>query len=487
MSDIVVIGAGPAGVAAAVTAARAGVKVTLVEEAERAGGAYYRQPPPELDHHHFPPTIAENLQKGRELIEGLNHPLIDLRFGTLVWNATSQRVLSLYSPDEGPYQIKAKKLIVATGATERVMPFPGWTIPGVMTVGGAQLMVKGQGVLPGKRLVLAGTGPLLPLAAVQLLEAGAEIAAVVELQTRRDFLALAPKFWGYWDKIGQGIESQRRLREAGVPIRYGQAVVQALGETEVEGALIAKMDGDGRPVPGSEKTLDVDTICINFGFVPAIEITRLTECEHYFDVDFGCYAAVTDDRMETSQPGIFAVGETRGVGGVEVALLEGQLAGMEAARELGGISTEGVDANKQVDLRREWERARGVSSALAKAFAIKPGLFELVTDQVPICRCEEVTAGEVREGICAGATQLNDLKSWTRVGMGNCQARICEPILTQFVAHATGLDPEAVGKFTTRPPVKPLPMRVVGEPIRRITELLWEDHATQYGYVRIRK
>jgi D-hydroxyproline dehydrogenase subunit alpha len=495
VSEVVVVGAGPAGVAAAVAAAEAGARVTLVEEQSRPGGQYFKQPVGNGDGRDCPPALATNIRQGRELLAGLDRPNIELRCHTLVWDVSPDRTLRLYTlpgasggkdnlqassfnVDSPSQELYAKRLIIAAGAYERVMPFPGWTLPGVMTVGAAQLLLKGQGLLAGRRLLLAGTGPLLPLAGVQLLQAGAEIAAVVELQAARQLLSRASHFWGHWDKVGQALSHRRQLKKAGVPLKVGYAVIRALGEQEVNGAIIARVDGTGRPLPGTEEQLDVDTICLNFGFIPATELARLAGCRQRFDAHFGCLATDTDEQMETSRPGIFAVGEVRGIGGVEVALLEGAMAGATAARQLGYAVAESTAAQ-----RDEWRRARAVVAALGSTFSLKPGLCSLAADDVVVCRCEEVTAGAIRAAVRAGATRLNDLKAWTRLGMGRCQGRICGPIAAQIVAQEAGIPVAAAGDFSARPPLKPLPLgAIAGSPPPETLE--WEDHVTQYGQLR---
>lgn len=511
MSEIVVVGAGPAGVAAAVTAAQAGAEVTLIEEQSRPGGQYFKQPMASANGQHFPPSLAANIRQGRKLLAGLDRPNIQLRCSTLVWDVTPERTLRLYTlpgagqsgrSEETPQargvvassdnlqpsivnvpllsqELQAQRLIIAAGAYERVMPFPGWTLPGVMTVGGAQLLLKGQGLLAGRRLLLAGTGPLLQLAGLQLLEAGAEIAAIVELQGRRHVLVQAPKFWRHWDKVSQGLAHRRQLSKAGVPIKYGYAVTRALGEHQVSGAIIAKVDGSGRPLPGTEESVAVDTICLNFGFIPATGLTRLAGCQQHFDAGYGCLATQTNDQMETSRPGIFAVGEVRGIGGVDVALLEGAIAGATAARQLGHQVPPAT-----IEQHNEWLRARAVVAGLGATFTVKPGLCALATGEVMVCRCEEVTAGAVRTAVRAGATHLNDLKAWTRVGMGRCQGRICGPIVAQIVAQEANVPLASVGDFTARPPLKPLPLGVIAAAAGQGAAPEWEDHVTQYGYVR---
>jgi D-hydroxyproline dehydrogenase subunit alpha len=485
VSEIVVVGAGPAGVAAAVTAAGAGAQVMLIEEQSRPGGQYFKQPAAALNGQQFPPDLAANIQKGRELLAGLDQPNIQLRCNTLAWDVTADRTLRLYTlpstarrSPSSVEELQAKRLIIAAGAYERVMPFPGWTLPGVMTVGGAQLLLKGQGLLAGRRLLLAGTGPLLQLAGVQLLAAGAQIVAIVELQSRRHFLSRATQFWGHWDKVNQALDQGWQLRQAKVPIKYGSVVVEALGEQQVNGAIISRVDGNGRPLPGTEEQVAVDTICLNFGFIPSTGLARLAGCRQRYDPHYGCLATQTNDEMETSQPGIFAVGEVRGIGGVDVALLEGCLAGATAARQLGYPVAETT-----LEQQNRWRGAREIAETMAAMFALKPGLCNLIRDEVVVCRCEEVTAGTIRAAVRAGATQLNDLKAWTRAGMGRCQGRVCGPIIGQIVAQAANLPLAAVGDFTARPPLKPLPLgAIAGPPPGEALE--WEDHATRYGYLR---
>ncbi|OQY99895.1 MAG: hypothetical protein B6D41_00550 [Chloroflexi bacterium UTCFX4] len=479
-TEIAVIGAGPAGIAAAVTAANAGARVLLLDENPRPGGQYYKQPPSSFHANDVASSLSENIQHGRELIAGLNNPKITVCANTLVWNITADGILDLYAP-EGATRVQAKRIILASGAYERVVPFAGWTLPGVMTVGAAQLMLKGQGLLVGQKILLCGTGPLLQLAAVQLLDAGADIAALVELHSRTEFFGGGLKLFGQWGKIGQGMAQQKKLLDAGVPMKYGCVVTRAVGETETRGAVIVKVDGNGRPIAGSEETIAADTICMNYGFVPATELARLAGCEQFFDTHFDAFATKTNDDLETTARGIFAAGEVRGIGGVEVALLEGKIAGAAAARQFGyAASSNGHDVLK------EWQKARAAFDSLSSMFAVKRGVYESIADDVLVCRCEEIRAGEIRDAARAGAQNLNALKAWNRCGMGRCQGRICGPIAAQLIASETGTSVESVGAFTARIPVKPVPLGVVGasaEP--HATGTAMEDHVG-YGAARVK-
>jgi len=493
-TEIAVIGAGPAGVAAAVAAAEAGARVLLIDENPRPGGQYYKQPPALFNANRAASSLSENIQHGRELIAGLNNSKITVCSNTLVWNITPDRVLDLYAPEGGSRvlanssRLQAKRVIIASGAYERLVPFEGWTLPGVTTVGAAQLLLKGQGLLVGQKILLCGTGPLLQLAAAQLLDAGAQIAAVVELHSRTEFFGGGLKLFGQWGKLGQGMAQQKRWLDAGVQMKYGCVVVRAVGDSEIAGAVIAKVDGNGRPIAGSEETIGADTICMNYGFVPATELARLAGCEQFFDSHFDAFATKTNDDLETSAPGIFAAGEVRGIGGVEVALLEGKIAGAAAARQLGYVaSSNGHDpSTSSGQALREWQKARAAFDSLSGMFAVKPGLFANIPDDVLVCRCEEISAGEIRDATRAGAQNLNALKAWNRCGMGRCQGRICGPIAAQLIAQETSASVESVGAFTARFPVKPVPLGVVGasaEP--HPTGTAMEDHVG-YGAARVK-
>lgn len=475
-TEIAIIGAGPGGAAAAIAAAEAGAHVTLIEEQPRAGGQYYKQLSPALNPNQLPPSLAETAQRGRELLSRLDHPKIQVMSRTLVWSITPERALELYTPDGGS-RLQARKVIVASGAYERIVPFENWTLPGVTTVGAAQLMLKGQGLALGENILIAGTGPLLQLAAAQLVEAGVRVAAIVELKQRGEFLASGSKLFGQWKKIGQGVMNQTRLARAGVPIKYGYAVRRAIGANQAEGAVIARVDSLGKWIPNSEEEIAADTVCLNFGFVPATELTRLAGCEQRYDQNFGGWATVTNQDLETSVRGIFAVGEVRGIGGMETSLLEGRIAGMTAAGQLGYSSKPNGH-----DLHKEWKAQRAQSEALGALFSVKSGLFASIADETLVCRCEEISAGEIRAAARAGATQLNHLKTWNRCGMGRCQGRTCGPVAAQIIAAETGVSVEAAGMFTSRAPIKPVPLGVVGVVEgERPTGTAMEDHV---GYGR---
>ncbi len=457
-TELAVVGAGPAGLAAAVTAARAGVHVTLVDEYPRPGGQYLKGTSP-------PVTATE--KQGRALLRNLAELDVELRTETLVWGIEGLR-LALHAP-HGLDWLEARTLVLATGARELVIPFPGWTLPGVMTLGAAQILAKEHGIPPGRRVLLAGSGPLLLPVANELVRLGADVVAVLEASHLGQWFRHAPAAWGNWDRLRDGWHYLSHLYWARVPYRPGRTVIRALGSSpvpakegaekggELQAAVVARLDRRGRPVPGSEETVDVDALCLGFGFLPNVELAQLAGCAHEFDAARGGWVPRVDERMETTVPDLFVAGETAGVGGASAAMMEGRIAGLTVARRLGYIS-ESELARELARLAKCYRRLRRFGAMLNTLFAPRPGLDAIIADETPICRCEEVSAGEVRAAVARGVVELDALKTWTRVGQGACQGRTCGPVLARLIAGETGRSGAEVGVFHVRPPLKPVPL-----------------------------
>jgi NADPH-dependent 2,4-dienoyl-CoA reductase/sulfur reductase-like enzyme len=511
--ELAVVGAGPAGLAAAIAAARAGVQVTLLDEYPRPGGQYLKAEYPRstrrvmksgAPHPDTPPPTFATERRARALLHDLLALDVDLRTETLVWgvaecpagNGKGEGLrLALHSP-RGLDWLEARAVVVATGARELVIPFPGWTLPGVMTLGAAQILAKEHKVPPGRRVLLAGSGPLLLPVANELIWLGAEVIAVLEATHPGEWLRHGPTVWGHWhmwDRLHEGWHYLRSLRRARVPYHFGRTVIQALGSPpagrgglgrggELEAAVIARLDRQGWPIPGSEETVAADTLCLGFGFLPNIELTQLAGCVHEFDPTRGGWVPQVDERLESSRRGLFVAGETAGVGGAEAALVEGRVAGLAAAQRLGYIG-EGDLAHELAALAGSLRRLRRFGEMLNTLFIPRPGLDAITTDDTLICRCEEVSAGEVRAAVRRGAIELDALKVWTRVGQGPCQGRTCGPLLARLIAseigqpvlpargppvprrqvqaghpHGTGRLAKDTGFFHVRPPLKPVPL-----------------------------
>ncbi|WP_280665446.1 NAD(P)/FAD-dependent oxidoreductase [Kitasatospora sp. MAP12-44] len=426
--DLAVIGAGPAGLAGVVAAADRGLRCVLLDAGARAGGQYYRHPAPELGaarpdrlHHHWSvftglaERLAEHVAAGR-IVHLVHHH---------VWTAEAGAEWRLHAAtgadSSGSAVIGARAVLLATGAYERQLPFPGWTLPGVVTAGGAQAMLKAGLVLPGRRVVVAGSGPLLLAAAVSLAAAGAEVPAVLEAG---DYLGYARRpgvLGAVPGKLVEGAVHGAALARHGVRLHRSSAVVEAHGTDRVTGVTVARLDARWRPVPGTERRIACDALAVGHGLVPQIELaTELGAATR--TVPDGTVALRVDRRQRTSLPGLWAAGETCGVGGAELAIAEGEL----AARAIAGAAP-----SRSLLSRRR--RLREFAELMAAAH--RPGLdwSAWLRPETEVCRCEEVPVAAVREALDElGASDARTVKLLTRAGMGWCQGRMCGPAVAEL-------------------------------------------------------
>ena len=458
--ELAIIGAGPAGICAAIEAAKSDVSVTVIDENLKPGGQIYRRITDA-----FAVTDENRLGKdyiqGTKLIRELEHysPKIELIEDAPIWGIFADREVAFLSKGKNE-ELKPQKLIIAEGAYDRPMPFPGWTLPGVFTAGGALRMVKIERVLPGKRILLAGTGPLQLVLATQLVQAGAEVVSVLEAASSTGVWKYLPQFWGQWGLIKDGLHYLWELRRGKIPYLTSHAIIQARGEQEVNEAVYARVDRDGKPIPGTEKTVEVDTICTGYGLIPSTRLSRLCGCEHKYKPCVGGWVPCHDENMETSLPGVFVAGDGAGIAGALVAIEEGRLAAIKASQQLGYITQEEAK-HRSLPIFKKLRGLRRFELALNEIFLIRRGLFTRITDDTIICRCEEITAGEIRQIIADGAIGKQEIKRLTRAGMGSCQGRMCESTIAEMISIETKRPVEEMGWFSPRPPVKPLPLRIL--------------------------
>lgn len=454
-TELAVIGAGPGGLSAAITAAQAGAQVTLLEEYHQPGGQFLRG----AHREDVVPAKSKTEVLSRNLLEHLSSQDIEVRTGTLVWGIEGLR-LALHS-GRGTEWLAAKKIIIATGARELVMPFPGWTLPGVMTLGAAQILVKEHDVLPGKRILMAGSGPLLLATASALSIYDVSIHGILEATHPLSWMKYNLTVLGNLDRLGEGWHYAKSLFQKKISYRFGYAVIRAEGTDKLTGVTIARLNRHGKPIPGSEQHISLDTLCVGFGFVPNTELTQLAGCIHEYLPERGGWVPLTDETFQTSVSGVYAVGETAGVGGAKAAILQGQIAGLAVALELKRLNKEEF-ARRYIPLNRHLQPLKRFGSMLNTLFRPPPALKTIITDETVICRCEQVRAGEIRQAIRRGAKTLSDLKNWLSVGQGHCQGRTCGPLLAQLVSSETGIPASKIGYFRPRPPLKPIPLGALG-------------------------
>ncbi|MBW1711647.1 MAG: FAD-dependent oxidoreductase [Deltaproteobacteria bacterium] len=455
--EVVVVGLGPAGLAAAVELAKAGVRVALVDENPAPGGQVYRQNPPEfrltdsrfLDFRH---------RAGQALIDSFNsiRDQVEVLTETLAWGLFDDAGLALQKNNRLDL-LEFDKLILAEGAMERSVPFPGWTLPGVMTAGGLQRLLVNQGLLPGKRFVLAGASPLLITVAASLIRAGGQLAALCEATSFWENLKLVPAMIRQGHLFRETASCLSAVWKKRVPVLRGQAIVAARGDERVREVTVARLDDDWQPVPGSEKNLEADIVAVSYGFLPLARLTRLAGCQQVYDPVQKSWRPQVDQFMLTSEPNVYAAGDSAGIGGADLAELEGRIAAVHAARDLGRLKAGEAEAKLAGLFEKKNSLARW-SRSLDRVFQLRPGLFEIITGETVVCRCEQVRAEEVFRGLDLGYRNINEIKR-TRVGMGPCQGRTCEAVVAELMRQR-GLSPEEIGFISTRPPTTPIQLSV---------------------------
>jgi thioredoxin reductase/bacterioferritin-associated ferredoxin len=449
--DVLVIGGGPAGASAAMESARRGLRTILLDEGAEAGGQVYR---PALDGRRAAATsdAGPEHDAGALLRTRLAGSGVDARFGHAVWLIQSGFETYAFNAS-GSLRLRSRAVIVATGTYERIVPVPGWTLPGVIGLGAATTLLKSQRVLPGRRVVVAGCGPLLLLVAVKILDAGGEVAAVVDLNGPGDVLRRLPRAAWRPDLVTRGLLWMAQLSRARVPMLWRHTVSQVLGETGVEEVRVVPVDAEWRPraaAPG--RTFPADALALGHGLVPETEITRLLGAVHEYRPDRGGWVARLDEDLRTSVPRLYVAGDGGGVAGVSAAGLQGQLAALAAARDLGVLESPAFERERR-RLRGPLRRAEAFGHAMSGLMAIRSGLLEAITPGTSVCRCEDVTRGEIEEALAEGAGEMDQLKAWTRCGMGPCQGRMCGDTIASLLARSTaaGARPKP---WTPRPPIR---------------------------------
>jgi NADPH-dependent 2,4-dienoyl-CoA reductase/sulfur reductase-like enzyme len=454
--DIAVLGAGPAGMAAATEAARRGARVALLDESPAPGGQVYRDAPagwrvkPDADRRAGDALRAALAASTAEVLTG--HRVWGLGGGPLVpagAEAAPFRIDAL--PAAGaPLTLEARALVLCPGTHERIIPFPGWTLPGVVGLAAATILLKAQGVLPGRRVVVAGAGPLLYAVASKLLKAGAEVPAVVDLAATAEWARALPALAARPDLLLRGAAWRAKLLALNVRVLPAHRVAAAEGGAALERVRVAPL------ASGEAEEFDCDALCIGHGLVPATEATRCFRAAHAYRPEDGGWVPVLDADRRSSVTRLYVAGDGGGVRGAAAAPAAGRLAALAALHDLGRISAP-EHARARAPEARAFRRAARTGGAMARMMALRPALVTAIPAETVICRCEGVTRGEIEGALADGATEMNQLKQFTRCGMGPCQGRVCGEAAAELVAlHVGGR--ERAGFATGRLPLRPVPM-----------------------------
>jgi len=450
---VVVVGAGLSGLAAAGVLCGRGCDVVIVDEGLQPGGQYLKRPDPGLGR--LPWNPRDSLSSlGLSLIEQIARQGVQCMSGAQVVGADGEGNLWVENGERRLVEMKAEAVLFATGARERFIPFDGWTLPGVISTGAAQLLLKTCGVLPAKRMVFAGCGPLPLTAAAETSAAGCRIRALIYqaplFPAAKVFFQLAT----HPTKMVEAWKSMLRLVAAGAIIRPGTAMIEARGKDVLEHVVYGSLDQEGNVIPGSEKVIRTDCLAIGHGFAANIELPQAAGCRLSFDRDARGWIVDVDECMRTSLPGLYASGEITGVAGARKSFIEGKIAGHSIALDLGLQG--GVEYRRRLrDLKRTREKELRFGKLINRISAPPVGLLHNIHDDTVICRCEDVTMGTIRSRMVDGMLTPGGIKRMTRCGMGLCQGRTCGPILHDLISLQADLT-GPVPPFSARIPVKPM-------------------------------
>ena len=448
--DVVIVGAGPGGLAAANAAASHGVRCLVLDERPAPGGQYFKQPASGLTPRHGDAQFAD----GARLIDEARQSGAEIRSETLVWGAErgedSQFDISILTKGVAGV-LRARQLIIATGAIERPLPIPGWTLPGVMTTGAMQTLARSYGVAAGQRVLIAGNGPLNLQVALELLSGGVEVVAVAEAAPQPLMRPLnATRLIAADPALARkGMAMTAQMARAGVPLLHGYILSEVTGATCAKTAVLSRLRGDGTVDRGRNRTFNIDAVAMGYGFSPANDLARLLGCRHA--VRGGVLDVERDDAGATSVAGLRVIGEAGRFGGAHVAMAQGMLAGASAASVLG----RSVPRNH--GLVRFLTRHRNFQAALWSLYAAKLPGVALAKPETLVCRCEAITRGTLeRVASERDAKDVSTLKRLTRAGMGRCQGRYCSPWLHDIVRDEAAAS--ELSFFAPQAPLRPVPV-----------------------------
>lgn len=443
--DLAILGAGPAGLAAAAQAAELGLGVTVLDEQPRAGGQIYR------DVDKATPQLGDILGKdytdGARLTEGLLQSGAEHISGAVVWAIEDGFRISYTCAGRGA-QFGADRILLATGALERPMPVPGWTLPGVMTAGAGQILLKQSGLV-AQGAVLVGSGPLLYLIAAQMVRAGTPPAAMIETQTWGDLFHALRYVGGAlrgWPYMAKGLKLLAEIKRAGVPRYTGATEIAIEGEDRAEAVTFTHK--------GRRQQIACDTVFLHHGVVPNTQAARSLGISHGWDAAQSAFSPVLDEWGQSDVAGVFIAGDGAGIGGAKVAEYSGRLAALKIAADAKSLSSQDC-TRMAAPLRRALARELAVRPFLDAAYPPYNAAL-LPADSTVICRCEEVTAGDIRGYAAIGCLGPNQTKAFGRAGMGPCQGRYCGLTVTALLAAANGQTPDQTGYYRIRSPLKPV-------------------------------
>lgn len=451
MKPIAIVGAGPAGIRAAQTLVAHGVFPVLLDEAARGGGQIYRRQPANFKR--SPAALygfeANKANALHQTLDELREQL-DYRPDTLVWNAEAGLLDTLHEGRAA--RLEYASVIVATGATDRILPVPGWTLPGVYSLGAAQIALKFQGCAIGERVVFAGSGPLLYLVAYQYAKAGANVIAVLDSSPFSSQARALPGLLKQPLTLAKGLYYRGWLAAHGIAVHQGASLTHIEGERRVRSVRWRDTQG--------EQSIACDALAFAHGLRSETQLADLLGCQFTWQPLNRAWLPQRDHAGRSSVPGVYLAGDGAGIMGADAAEMAGERAALAALEDLGYR----VDPQRCAQLEQTLERIGHFRQGLERAFAFPENWAKDAADELMICRCEEVSAGDIRSVVAEGHWEINRVKAHCRVGMGRCQGRMCGAAAAEIIASASARPVCGIGRLRAQAPIKPLPFGLEVEP-----------------------
>lgn len=452
--QVIIVGSGMAGLAAADLLGQHGLRVLVVDDNAHPGGQFLRQPSHFVGH---PGRFeADPLKRrGLRLAQGLRGASVRFVNSAQVLGIFPERTLLVEHGNGHVSEYRADALILATGARERQLPFKGWTLPGVMATGAAQILIKSSGILPAKKTLIGGLGPLMLVLATQILTGGGKVQALLDQSTVLQKIMVIGAGPAIGFKLLEGALHLARLTAARVPTHQGVRIVEARGHGRLESVVWARADATGRIISGTEKIYSTQALAMGYGFTPNVELPQQAGCSLSYAAHKGGWAVDVDAAMATTVPDIYAVGETTGIAGAGKSFIEGRIAAGEILFRMGRLERRRYDAHMRPLQRFRQQQVR-YGRFLNQLCRIPPDCYAEIPDGTIICRCEEIHMGDIRRQLAHGFATIHGIKRATRCTMGNCQGRTCGPILSDIIGAFTQRPPAAAGWVSARAPIKPV-------------------------------
>lgn len=459
--DVAIIGGGFSGILAPNILAEHALNVLIVDENMRLGGQYLRHQPEQTG------NLSRLKRLGLSGIRTLQEKRIRRMTRAEVLGINAEKELLICEAGRKLYSVKPHTVLLAKGAREKFVPFKGWTLPGVISTGAAQILLKSSGVVPAEKVFIGGAGIFPIVVASEILRNNGRIGAVLDQNRLVEKIALTQGLLWEKSKIGEGIRYMAKLVLTQTPIKFGVRIIEANGQGKLEEIRTVRIDRNGRSLPGSEARYPCEYLALGYGFVANIELAQLAGCDLEFDKHKGGWMVRVNANLETSVSGIFAAGEITGIAGATKAVTEGQLAALAMLFKLGKIDQQ-TYSSRSAPLKTARMRHLRFGRYFNAQHNIPGEVVRSVADDTIVCRCEDITIGEIKEAIHKGCATADAIKKAVRPGMGICQGRTCGPIIYETIAAHLRKPFEQIALLSVRAPVKAVPIKMLAGSLKRL-------------------